>query len=69
MTVANVIRELERLPLKDKLFVVEQTLKSIRIEKERSLNAAVESLFEDYKSDKELTLFTALDKEPFYETR
>lgn len=69
MTVANVIRELERLPLKDKLFIVEHTLKSIRIEKENSLNAAVESLFDDYKSNKELTLFTMLDKEPFYETR
>ncbi len=69
MTTANIIRELDRLPLTDKLIVIEQTLKSIRTEKEKSLKAAVESLFDDYKTDKELTAFTKLDKEPFYETR
>ncbi len=69
MTTANIIRELERLPLTDKLLVIERILKSIRTEKEKSLKAAVESLYEDYKSDKELTAFTQLDNEPFYETR
>ena len=69
MTTANIISELDRLPLTDKLFVIEQTLKSIRTEKEKSLKAAVESLYDDYKTDKELTAFTKLDKEPFYETR
>ncbi len=69
MTTANIIRELDRLPLTDKLFVIERTLKSIRTEKEKSLKAAVESLYDDYKTDKELTAFTMLDKEPFYETR
>jgi hypothetical protein len=69
MTPTNIIRELERLPLSDKLFVIERTLKSIRIEKERSLKAAVDNLYGDYKSDKELTVFTQLDKEPFYEAR
>ncbi len=69
MTLTNIIRELERLPLSDKLFVIERTLKSIRTEKERSLKAAVDNLYDDYKSDKELTVFTQLDKEPFYEAR
>ena len=69
MTLTNIIRELERLPLSDKLFVIERTLKSIRTEKERSLKTAVDNLYGDYKSDKELTVFTQLDKEPFYEAR
>ncbi len=69
MTPTNIIRELERLPLSDKLFVIERTLKSIRTEKERSLKAAVDNLYDDYKFDKELTVFTQLDKEPFYEAR
>jgi len=69
MTLTNIIRELERLPLSDKLFVIERTLKSIRTEKERSLKVAVDNLYDDYKSDKELTVFTQLDKEPFYEAR
>ncbi len=57
----NILRELEMLPLTDKLFVIERTLKSIRIEKEKSLKRAVDSLYEDHKSDKELTIFTQLD--------
>jgi len=69
MTLTNIIRELERLPLSDKLLVIERTLKSIRTEKERSLKTAVDSLYDDYKFDKELTVFTQLDKEPFYEAR
>ena len=30
---------------------------------------AVDLLFDDYKNDKELTVFTQLDQENFYETR
>ena len=69
MKTVNIIRELDRLPLTDKLFVIERTLKSIRTEKEKSMKTAVESLYNDYKTDKELTVFTQLDKQPFYETR
>lgn len=69
MTTANILRELERLPLTDRLFVIERTLRSIRTEKEKNLKHAVDSLYDDYKKDKELTVFTQLDTEPFYETR
>lgn len=69
MTTTNILRELESLPLTEKLFVIEKTLRSIRKEKEKSLASAVDSLYQDYCSDKDLTIFTKLDKEPFYETR
>lgn len=69
MTPTSILRELERLPLTDKLFIIERTLKSIRTDKERRLKAAVDSLYEDYKSDPELTAFTQLDAESFYEAR
>lgn len=69
MTTENIIRELDKLPLTDKLLVIERTLKSIRTERQKSLKIAVDSLYEDYKEDKELTVFTQLDNEPFYETR
>jgi hypothetical protein len=69
MTIANIIRELDRLPLTDKLLVIERALKSIRIEKEKSLKTAVDNLYDDYATNRELTVFTKLDKEPFYETR
>ena len=63
----NIIRELDRLPLTDKLFVIECALKSIRIEKEKSLKTAVDNLYDDYATNGELTFFAKLDKEPFYE--
>lgn len=69
MTTESILRELEKLPLTDKLLVIEHTMKSIRTEKQKSLKAAVDALYEDYKNDKELTVFTQLDNEPFYETR
>lgn len=69
MTTENIIRELDKLPLTDKLLVIERTLKSIRTERQKSLKIAVDSLYDDYKEDKELTVFTQLDNEPFYETR
>ncbi len=69
MTTEDIIRELEKLPLTEKLLVIERTLKLIRTEKQRTLKIAVESLYNDYKNDEELTAFTPLDNEPFYETR
>lgn len=69
MTTAAIIRELERLSLTDKLLIIERTLKSIRMEKENGLKAAVDSLYDDYKIDKDLTAFTQLDSESFYEAR
>jgi hypothetical protein len=69
MTTANIIRELDKLPLTDKLFVIEQTLKVMRIEKNKRLKIGVDNLYYDYKNNEELTAFTELDKEPFYEIR
>lgn len=69
MTTEHIIQELEKLPLTEKLLVIERTLKSIRTEGQKTLKVAVESLYDDYKTDKELTAFTRLDNEPFYETR
>lgn len=69
MTPTNILRELARLPLTDKLFVIERTLKSIRTDKEKHLKAAVDALYEDYKTDPSLTAFTQLDAESFYEAK
>ena len=69
MTMTAIIREINKLPLTEKLLLVEKTLKSIRQQKEHSLDNAVKALYDDYKSDRELTMFTKLDAEAFYEAR
>jgi len=40
-----------------------------KVGKVLSLEQAAEMAIEDYRNDKELTAFTALDGEGFYETR
>jgi len=69
MTATALIIEINKLPLKDKLILVEATLKTIRQEKTRSLENAVQALYADYKNNKELTIFTQLDSESFYDAR
>lgn len=69
MTTDTIVKEIRKLPLTDRLLVVEKTLKAIRQSKERELEHAVSALYNDYKSDEELTIFTQLDTERFYETR
>jgi len=70
MRTKDLMREIELLPLSKQMVLIERTLRSIR---EHELNSkmsmAVKSLMDDYRSDKELTAFTALDMENFYETR
>ena len=69
MTTTAIIREINKLPLTEKLLLVEKTLKAIRQEKERSLEDAVLALQNDYQSNEELTIFTTLDAQSFYEAR
>ena len=69
MTTSAIIQEIDRLPLTDKLIVAEKTLEAIRKEKTETLQFAASELYTDYLSDKELTTFTLLDSEPFYETK
>lgn len=67
MTINAIIEEISKLPLTDKLLVVEKALKTIQQERERDLKHSANVLYDDYKSDKELTIFTHLDADSFYE--
>jgi hypothetical protein len=69
MTTAAIIKEIDKLPLAAKLLVVEKTLRAIRQEQQPNLAKAVTALYDDYKTDENLTAFTILDSELFYETR
>ena len=69
MTTTAIIKEISKLPLTDKLLLVERTLKAIRHEREHAMEHAVDSLYNDYKSDKELRAFTSLDAASFYVAR
>ncbi|QKG55163.1 hypothetical protein GKZ68_09630 [Hymenobacter sp. BRD128] len=68
MTLASILHELEKLPLADRIFVVEQASASIEAEKARGIRSAVDILFEDYRTDHDLAALTQLDEEAFVET-
>lgn len=70
MTTTALIQEIHKLPWAEKLLVVEKTIHAIRQESRRTgLEAAAEALHDDYRTDAELTAFTALDGNDFYEAR
>lgn len=58
MEAAEILREIKKLPLTKRIWVVEETLKSIRKNeiKER-MTVAVDNLLEDYNHDKNLVAF------------
>lgn len=79
MSQTELLSELNKLDTFDRLRIIEQAIhaireelhpiiykKDLRIDKNQLLKAA-ELLADDYKNDKELTAFTALDGEDFYE--
>lgn len=66
----EIIQEIQRLPLTQKFYVVEETIKSIKKDEMRQqMERAVNELYNDYSTNKELTAFTALDLEHFYEAK
>jgi len=69
MDTLEIIHNINRLPLPQQMLIVEQIIHSIRKRELPSLEMAAERLYADYMTDENLTVFTQLDCEDFYETR
>jgi len=69
METLEIIRRTKRLPLSQQMLIAEKIIHSIRHREQSSMEAAAERLYADYMTDKNLTVFTQLDCENFYETR
>ncbi len=70
MKAKEIIKEIQRLPLTKQMLVAELILKSIRErELKEKMEKAADELLDDYLTDNELTIFTNIDFEDFYETR
>lgn len=70
MRTTEIIKEIQRLPMQKRIYVMEKIVHSILKDEDTILlKKAATALYFDYKSDKELTAFTNLDFESFYETR
>jgi hypothetical protein len=70
MKTDEIIKEITQLPVNKRIFIIERTLKSIReVEEKDTLQKVVSVLLNDYSTEKELTVFTEIDFELFYEAR
>ena len=70
MRTNDLIKEIQRLPIQKRMFVIEKTIHLLRKQEDtNAMKKAADSLYADYTSDKELTAFTNLDFEDFYEAK
>jgi hypothetical protein len=66
----ELIKAIEKLPASDRLYVIERSMHILRMQGEvDQLEEAAKLLQKDYENDKDLTVFTDLDMESFYEAR
>jgi TRAP-type C4-dicarboxylate transport system substrate-binding protein len=70
METSEIISEIRKLSVKERLQIIEKTAKTIQMDEEKEqMRQAADQLYDDYKNDNELTAFTDLDLEDFYEAR
>lgn len=70
MGTIDILKEINKLPLSERLYILEKTIQSLKgNEEQNQMMIASEALAEEYKTNKELTAFTNLDIEDFYETK
>lgn len=70
MKTRDILTEIKRLPIEKRFFVVEETIKSIKEEEmNQQMEFAVNELLHEYKNNNDLTSFTSLDLDDFYETK
>lgn len=70
METTEIINRIKRLSLQSKMEVLEKTIQSIKEDDlKRTLLIASEKMCDDYSNDKELTAFTNIDFDDFYETK
>lgn len=69
MSTTEIIANIKNLPIKDRLKIIEMVIHTLHDTDEDKLEKAALSIIDDYRHDQELTAFTSIDMENFYETR
>jgi hypothetical protein len=69
MSTKEIIQGIKKLPFNERLVVIELALRTLHGSADSQLENAAKALVADYKKDKDLTAFTGLDFEDFYEAR
>ena len=69
MSTKEIIQSINNLPFKQRIVIIEKVLKSLLEKTESKLEKAARALASEYLNDKDLTAFTAIDLDRFYEAR
>jgi len=69
MEALEIIDNINRLPLSQQMLIAERIIHSIRQREKSSMETAAERLYADYMTDENLTVFTQIDCDDFYEAR
>ena len=69
MSTKEILRGIKQLPFNEQLRLLEKALQTLHESADTQLAKAAKILLADYKKDKNLTAFDALDFEKFYEAR
>lgn len=70
MNTDELLKEIERLPVHKRMYLVEKTLNTIRKKEDlNKMNLAAETLYSEYTSNKELIAFTDIDFDEFYDAK
>jgi hypothetical protein len=70
MGTTEILKEIKKLPVQKQMLIIERTLKALREQElHNKMRVAASNLREHYVTDHELSEFTVLDSETFYETR
>ena len=68
MQTQTIITEIQKLSFSKQIYIAEMVLKSVRQkEAKNQMELAAELLYDEYATNKELTIFTNLDMDTFYE--
>ena len=69
MQTYTIINEIQRLSISRQMYIAEMIIKSVRKkESTKQMELAAEQLYNEYETNKELTIFTNIDFDNFYET-
>jgi hypothetical protein len=67
MNTEEIIKEIQRLPISKRIYIIEKTIKSLRKKEEKKqMKDAADVLYDDYKNDEELTAFTKYFQDEVY---
>jgi len=70
MSTKEIIEHIARLPMAKRIRLLEEALRGIREKESKgALAKAAAALEKDYRENKALTAFTAIDMDAFYEAR